>query len=172
MKRSLLKLLFAVVTLGVLVSCSKVEGDAYMGFTYIFKNNSTHTIHVKDLNNETISFEMSGYDNANGIMLQPGEERVAYSTIASVLSPITDNVIENAKNDYWKYLADTAVVIFDDSYLVEHDRRDNEGEHEITDSENYTLERHERPGWNCTYTFTDADYEYAVEHGQRVTDAE
>lgn len=30
MKRSLLKLLFAVVTLGVLVSCSKVEGDAYV----------------------------------------------------------------------------------------------------------------------------------------------
>ena len=149
---------FFILVISLLVASCEQKHETYMNLRYV--NNSNHTIDIE------FSFIQTPAQLYPNITLKPGEIVRGYATIAGETPASAYNVAQ---------IYEKATICYDGEYVIEHEYLDNKfsahDNRNICLNKSYKITRGEQ-GYYYTYTFTDADYEYAVENGQRVTQAE
>lgn len=142
-------LFFAVVSSAALMSGFFITGcaDFAYGHKLTFQNNSTHVITLSECDNLDDIF-----DNGDAYVLNPGE--VVSHQISDMSSSHIDIILS---------IPSKMTVIFDGQFIVKHDFKSKETiPNCICDEQNYHLTESTKYFEYYSYTFTDADYEYAV----------
>ena len=136
-------ILIIIISAIVLAGCNRESYINYGTYIYlVFKNDSSHNITVTKTSTSTDSWV-----------------RVLPETIA----------IESAESHVQSVLSDTLCdvygkAIFDGKLVVDYNSL-SRSKHHITYIGNYTLTKDGTYVFYYTYTFTDADYQFALEHG-------
>ena len=141
-------LFFAAMSGAAVMSGFFITGcvDYAYGHRLTFHNNSTHVITLSECDNLDDIF-----DNGDTYVLNPGE---------SVSHQISDMQSGHIGIDLSIPLKIT--VTFDGEFIVKHDFKSKETiPNCICDEKNYHLTESTKYFEYYTYTFTDADYEYA-----------
>ena len=144
-------------------------------------NQSSHVIAIRDMIWRT---EYVWEDEPSNIALDPGQSRIVHK-LKDEFQQADLMAIDKVDKEFVPLLCDglrpiSCSVIFDGTYELKHSYSDNtSGQFSLTDYKNYELSggklseeeqaafrlKEDALKWTLTYTFTDADYEYAVANG-------
>ena len=159
----------------VSVLCFACEYDCereYCKISVYYANESSYIVDIDDINWQIVDNPDDNRCSGRGqheATLKPNEKLKLFD---GSLACSTDNADINPMMEL--FLPASAIITIGERYQVTSDNDRLEGEDlarqlALWHIDNYTAKR-VGDQWTLTYTFTDADYEYAVEHGQRITE--
>ena len=149
MTTKILKYTLFIATSLILQSCDVVMHEYLYRIDYYVDNRSSHDIEI----NETYFID---YINPN---YKPGQLNVKSGEKALFYQSATEGA-------YPLWLPSGVCIIFDSELMVIHKYEEFNS---MCNPENYKFEQVEKRVRSATFTFTDADYEYALENGERLT---
>ncbi len=152
------KTLFFVIALFYsffLGGCSRTcEGMGSVTRELVVANNSSHTITI-EITDTSNSFDERFFE------ISPNEKETICIERGEGPTPIPIDLSFDAPCQ--------AIVIFDNKFQLFYHQQDIEIQHNFCYSKHYEREVVNKRGtFIATFTFTDADYDYAVEHGTQI----
>ena len=133
-----------------MVSCTGIDVDYQYGTSFFVTNGSSHKIDIVTLK-EAIPSPVP-----QRLTIESGETAHYY-----------DISIMGGK-EYIKIAPYEVNVVFDMDIIIRHTYGDEFNS--ICNIDNYMFKKIQTGYATLTFTFTDADYEYALENGERLTD--
>ncbi len=160
------RLLFFLLSTMLMVSCKQYY-DAIASVDIKYENKTKYNIEITDL--EWRGAQYIEYDKyENNITLTPGSCHRGAQMHFMTNEPLS------SRPSGTSYYPSAATIWFNGEYVVRIEADANTKEDatiaSLINPANYKDKVNGKFGWTLTYTFTDADYEYAVENGQRVTE--
>ena len=153
------KLLMALVAISLFVACGKFPlVDSVWSVNVFYANSTNHHIAITQVNDQSCK----DLEILPGKSVYVNDYGQSYSGIVVNLSD------EEIQSGLRSAIPRTITVVWDGEYSLTYDRENHKDKLLVSELYKYLKNKSSNGSWSYEYTFTEADYEYAKTHGERI----